>query len=196
MVGFPRRQPIGDAPAQLIQISEEGDLARFFDALKSRDGGLQFHAIVGGGRLPASRLAHVIAISKQRSPTARSGVSITSAVSVDCYLLPTATFCHAQNVCCSLQSVEELRSGASASQWKLPADIPARSQRPSAHAAEPAGSDGESRKCPLRRSTVRMVEASEPLAGQLTYRKRWYAARTLEPMMMRLRTISAADAGH
>ena len=79
---------------------------RLFEALESRDGGLQIHAIVGGGRLPASQLLHVIAISKQRSPTAGSGVSITSAVSVDRYLLPTAAFCHAKNLCCPIHPPE------------------------------------------------------------------------------------------
>ena len=77
------------------------------------------HAIVDGRSFPTSQLAHVIAISKQRSPTARSGVSITSAVSVDRYLFPTATFRHAKNLCCPFQPVEEFRSGASASKWKL-----------------------------------------------------------------------------
>jgi hypothetical protein len=70
---------------------------------------LQFHAIVGGGRLSTRQLSHVIAIPKQRSPTAGAGVSITSAVSVDGYLFPTATFCHAKNLCCPFQSVEEFR---------------------------------------------------------------------------------------
>jgi hypothetical protein len=92
---------------------------RSLSGLKSGNGGLQLHAIVGGGRLPTSQLAHVIAISKQRSPTARSGVSITSAISVDRYLLPPATFCHAKKLCFSFQSVEEFRIGASASKWKL-----------------------------------------------------------------------------
>jgi hypothetical protein len=80
---------------------------------------LQLHAVVGGGRLSASQLPRVIAISKQRSPTAGSGVSITSAVGVDRYLFPTAAFCHAKNLCSSFQSVEEFRTAASASKWKL-----------------------------------------------------------------------------
>ncbi len=82
-------------------------------AVKGRDGGLQLHAIVGGGRLSTGQLAHVIAISKQCSPTVRSGVSITCAVGVDRYPFPTATFCHAQNLCFPLWSVEEFRRDAS-----------------------------------------------------------------------------------
>jgi hypothetical protein len=102
VLGFPPRQPLGDAPAQIFRTSEKCDLARFFEALKRRDGGLQLHAIVGDGRLPTSQLAHVIAIPKQRSPTAGPRVSIIPAVSVDRYLLPTATFRHAQNLCLSV----------------------------------------------------------------------------------------------
>lgn len=37
--------------------------------------------------LPAGQLAYVIAKSQQRSPTARPGISIPSAVSVDRYLV-------------------------------------------------------------------------------------------------------------
>jgi hypothetical protein len=39
----------------------------------------------------------VIPIRKQHRPPDRSGISLTSAVSVDGYLLPTATVCHPKN---------------------------------------------------------------------------------------------------
>lgn len=90
VVGFPVWQPFGNALTQILGIGEERDVAGIFDGRERRDGGLEFHAIVGGGRLPASQLAHAIAVSKQCRPTARPGISITSAVSVDRYFSWTA----------------------------------------------------------------------------------------------------------
>jgi hypothetical protein len=105
---------------------------------------------------------------KQRSPTARSGVSITCAVSVDRYPFPTA-FCHAQNLCCFSQSVEEFRIGSSASKWKVWPEIRAREL--SAQAAAPADSvkrkDGpqdDPRTLKLLRATVTLaLMAGAPL---------------------------------
>jgi hypothetical protein len=56
--------------------------------------------------LPAGQLAHVITISKQRHPTARSGVSMTATDSMDHYLFPTAAFRHAKNLCLRVSDPE------------------------------------------------------------------------------------------
>ncbi len=103
----------------------------------SRDGGLQLHAIVGGGRLAASQLAHVIAILKQRSPTAQSVISITPAVSVDRYLLSTATFRDTGNLCCSLQPDEGFRHRPSPSEPNSYPNIASWARRPSVLAVGP-----------------------------------------------------------
>ena len=83
VVGFPARQPFGNTLTQILGIGEKRDVAGIFDGYKRRDGGLEFHAIVGCGRFASSQLAHVVAVSKQCCPTTRSGIPIAGSVGVN-----------------------------------------------------------------------------------------------------------------
>src|ERR1035438_2139369 len=98
VVGSPARQPFGDALAQVFGIGEHCDLASLFECREGREGRLELHSIVGGGRLTPGEFAHVSPVTKQRRPPARYGIAVTRAVSVDRYLFRAAAFRHATAV--------------------------------------------------------------------------------------------------
>ena len=56
LVSFPDSQPFRDALTQVFGIGEQRDVAGFFEGRERRNGGLQFHAIVGRGRVSPSQL--------------------------------------------------------------------------------------------------------------------------------------------
>src|ERR1035441_1212672 len=51
VVGSPAREPFGDALAQVFGIGEDCDLAGLLECREGRDGRLELHSVVGGGRL-------------------------------------------------------------------------------------------------------------------------------------------------
>src|SRR5664280_2428854 len=95
VVGLPPRQPFGNALAQVFGIGEKSDFAGLFERRQGREGRLEFHSIVRGGRFTPGEFAHVGTIAKQSSPTAWSGIAVTCPVSVDRYLFRAVTFRHA-----------------------------------------------------------------------------------------------------
>jgi len=59
VIGFPVRQPLGNALTQIPGIGEERDFAGFSDGLKRRDGGLEFHTMLVVAGSPQSVRARV-----------------------------------------------------------------------------------------------------------------------------------------
>ena len=82
-VAFPVFDPGGDAVFDVVGIGVEGDFAGFFEDFQGFDGGLKFHAVVGGGGSAAADFQFVRAAGEDGGPAAGTWVAVAAAVGVD-----------------------------------------------------------------------------------------------------------------
>jgi hypothetical protein len=57
--------------------------AGFFKELKAFNGGLDFHAIIGGGDFAAGEVFLDLSVAKDGGPAARAGIAFAGAVGID-----------------------------------------------------------------------------------------------------------------
>ena len=82
-VALPAVQPSRDSVAQVLAIGVNIDEARPLERRERRDCGHELHAVVGGVRLAALELLHVLASRENGAPAARAGIAGAGAVGVD-----------------------------------------------------------------------------------------------------------------
>jgi hypothetical protein len=83
----PGVNPLGDALAQVLRVGENDDFAGLLERAEGKNGGAQFHAVVGGGGFASRDGALVRAIAQNRRPTSRAGISEASAIGENCDFL-------------------------------------------------------------------------------------------------------------
>jgi hypothetical protein len=79
-IGFPGPNPAGHALPQVLGVGVEVNAAGLFQRTEGFDRGLEFHAIVGGREGAPADLTLLASIFESRSPRARAGISVTSAI--------------------------------------------------------------------------------------------------------------------
>src|SRR5699024_5779228 len=82
-IALPAGQPLRHALAQVIGIGMQFHVAGTLERIEGLDGGGQLHPIVGGQRLAAMQLTHVVATTKQCAPTARPGIAATGTIGIN-----------------------------------------------------------------------------------------------------------------
>ena len=83
---LPHRQPLLDAGAHVLRIGEQRDLHRPLERAQRLDGGGQLHAVVGGLRFAAGKLAPLLAGNQQRTPAPGPRISPTGTIGIDDHL--------------------------------------------------------------------------------------------------------------
>lgn len=79
-VPLPAVHPLGDAVPQVDRIGRQRHRARLRQCLQRLDRGGQLHAVVGGQRLAAPKLAFLPFGTQQRAPSAGAGIALAGAV--------------------------------------------------------------------------------------------------------------------